>query len=38
MKFVDIKTKTTDELNKKLIDLKELYNINARANGEDKFI
>lgn len=38
MKFADIKSKTTDELNKKLIDLKkELYNINVlRANGEDK--
>lgn len=38
MKFVDIKSKTKDELSKKLIDLKkELYNINVlRANGESK--
>ncbi|MFZ8864931.1 MAG: 50S ribosomal protein L29 [Rickettsiales bacterium] len=38
MKYIDIKSKTKDELEKKFVELKkELYNINLlRANGEMK--
>ena len=38
MKYIDIKSKTKDELEKKFIELKkELYNISLlRANGEMK--
>lgn len=38
MKYIDIKSKTKDELEKKFVELKkELYNINLlRANGELK--
>ena len=38
MKYIEIKSKTKDELEKKFVELKkELYNINLlRANGELK--